>query len=442
MSPLFEQMIFQKASPQRSRLPVAELRNGPAEFELISESSSAISSDDEETLNDLALDSEEDIEIEEKVEVNLNQARLNQHFERREALKDKKFAYVEVLRKQLRFVDTLTAVVGLSGTTIAFIENESYYNDCKASHSSNSNNALRLTVSLATLFLLVLVVHRSKLAYALNREKKVGAASVMQRFVKTWHFRSMFIELLINAVHWPPYMDGDHEFHQLDGKLVISNNAVFTTFTLMRFYLFLRLFQHSTKWSTRRAEMICEEFGCEADTIFGLKAVLKDNPLEILGFFVFSVILILGMAVRQFERPFSDCNPDFSQDYNFIWNCMWMIVISMTTVGYGDFVPRTHMGRVFVVQAIACGIFLISLIVVTMTVSSQFTSSEAKAFSLFDRLNAKEASRREAAQAVKYALMLRVIQSKRLTNEFNDCKTAQMKHLMSQHLAAFKRELK
>lgn len=439
MNALVGHEISEVPIQRKSRFSIAELR-GPVQFESISESSSVKSSEESE---DIALES--DKEDEEVVRIDSHQVRLKEHEERKQALKDKKFAHVEKLRIHLRFIDTVTAIIGIGGTSLAFIENESYYDDSSSSRRNESTvagNIQRVVVSISTIFLLLLIVYRTWISYNLNREKKVGAASVVRPFLETWYFKAMWIEVLINAIHWPPFIDGEHEFYQLSGKLVVSNNAIFTTLTLARFYLVLRLFEHYTKWSNRRAEMICEDHGCEADTIFALKAVLKERPLIILGFFISTTIIICGVAARQFERPFADYNALKSQDYDYIWNCMWMIVLAMTTVGYGDFFPRTHMGRFFVVVAVMCGVFLISLIVVTMTVSSQFTSSEAKAYSLLDRLNAKDASKKEAAQAVKYSLMVNVIQIKRKTTEHNDRELAQKKHLMVQHLANFKREMK
>jgi voltage-gated potassium channel len=42
---------------------------------------------------------------------------------------------------------------------------------------------------------------------------------------------------------------------------------------------------------------------------------------------------------------------------------MWLAFTTMTTVGYGDFAPKTNMGRFLAVMAALSGIFLISLLV-------------------------------------------------------------------------------
>ena len=60
-------------------------------------------------------------------------------------------------------------------------------------------------------------------------------------------------------------------------------------------------------------------------------------------------------------------------DWTYMWNSMWCIIITMATVGYGDFVPETFLGRTVAIFACVWGNFLISLMVVSLTQSSEFT---------------------------------------------------------------------
>ena len=46
---------------------------------------------------------------------------------------------------------------------------------------------------------------------------------------------------------------------------------------------------------------------------------------------------------------------------------MWLSVVTMTTVGFGDFYPRTHFGRVIGSFSAVIGIFWMSLTIMVIT---------------------------------------------------------------------------
>ena len=52
----------------------------------------------------------------------------------------------------------------------------------------------------------------------------------------------------------------------------------------------------------------------------------------------------------------------------------------ITTVGYGDFYAKTHMGRLITVISAIVGNFLTSLTIVALTISSELTQSEYRAY--------------------------------------------------------------
>jgi len=57
---------------------------------------------------------------------------------------------------------------------------------------------------------------------------------------------------------------------------------------------------------------------------------------------------------------------------------LWCMLNTMTTVVYGDLTPGSNFGRIISVVAGQWGVFLFSLMVVSLSNSSQFTKHEAR----------------------------------------------------------------
>lgn len=126
-----------------------------------------------------------------------------------------------------------------------------------------------------------------------------------------------------------------------------------------------------------------------------------DSPIIVLALAMCISVFLLGFALRVYERPFSDDNRSENQDFGYIWNSLWLIMLAMTTVGYGDFAPRTHIGRAITTLACLWGVFIISLIVVSLTNTTAFTKSQARAHSILTKIVYKEKQKILAAIAIQ-----------------------------------------
>jgi voltage-gated potassium channel Kch len=92
-------------------------------------------------------------------------------------------------------------------------------------------------------------------------------------------------------------------------------------------------------------------------------------------------------------------------DWTYLWNSMWCVIITMTTVGYGDFVAKTQLGRIIAIMACIWGNFLISLMVISLTVSSEFTvPAHRKAYDSIVRSQEEQKNRVLAARVIQSLL--------------------------------------
>lgn len=119
-----------------------------------------------------------------------------------------------------------------------------------------------------------------------------------------------------------------------------------------------------TEFMSPRANRMCSLQGCDASTMFAVKGLFKQKPYEILIWSLIVTTIIFGFQLRIFEHHLSDPS---GQDFGSMANCMWNVIITLTSVGYGDFFPKTFWGRIVGIIICFWGVFIVSFFVVTIT---------------------------------------------------------------------------
>src|SRR5207249_472176 len=116
--------------------------------------------------------------------------------------------------------------------------------------------------------------------------------------------------------------------------------------------------------------------GCNANYYFALKCLMKEKPLTLqIGAMICSIFGV-GFCFRVFERPLGDA----SHQYFTYENSFWNVVTTMTTVGYGDFFPKTNVGWLFGVLLCFWCTWIVSLLVVSIQVTLKLTPAEEKTY--------------------------------------------------------------
>jgi chromosome segregation ATPase len=118
------------------------------------------------------------------------------------------------------------------------------------------------------------------------------------------------------------------------------------------------------------------------------------------------------------------------------------LLIFLILVGFGDFVPKTHLGRFTIILSCFWGVFLVSLIVSNLTISSSFVNKEAKAYDILYRLNLKATLKQKAAKLVTLTTELVSIQKKlskkKITPKIYLEKKIRIRQKISQSLEEFR----
>lgn len=71
-------------------------------------------------------------------------------------------------------------------------------------------------------------------------------------------------------------------------------------------------------------------------------------------------MIVSGIGLRVYERAINESS------LSSIYTGMWVIGVTVTSVGYGDIAPLTHMGRIICIISALIGVFLTSYVVLAV----------------------------------------------------------------------------
>lgn len=329
-----------------------------------------------------------------------------------------KKSWRRLAERKMKLNDASSVFLGILGMSLAFYEHEIFFGKLNWSTDDDGNNiytveekqyeerpastALRVFIMLSTLLLVYSVYNHYCILLELNKAKqKYDSYDTLRSVGLLW---PMITEILYCSIHCPPGCNWVFKFKQNEGDVEYSFDTIVCIVMLGRIYLIWRNFANFSSWNDERAEEICNRCLCDGGVNFAIKAELKERPYFVMSIVMLISIFVFGTALRTAERPFKEVS---GQDWDYIWNGMWCIVITMTTVGFGDFYPSTHIGRFIGVIACFWGTFLVSLMVVSLTISSEFTPQERKAYDKIKRDEAEDEIKIKAANAIKFAMKVR-----------------------------------
>lgn len=88
------------------------------------------------------------------------------------------------------------------------------------------------------------------------------------------------------------------------------------------------------------------------------------------------LFITLLMFLRAITKTTHMCNSNVY--IYFRWNGMWLAIVTMTTVGYGNFYPRTNFGRLNASLAAFWGLYIIALLVTATREVAKFSEIEKR----------------------------------------------------------------
>ncbi len=174
-------------------------------------------------------------------------------------------------------------------------------------------------------------------------------------------------------------------------------NTVLSLLQFTRYYFIFKFFLFNSFFMTPESNKICKSNFFENNFLFIIKSFAKHNPSLLYIISITLSVYSFSFSIRAFERELS---PHSQQDFSSFFNALWYALITMTTVGYGDLVAYTTEGRFFAVLACVTGIFLLSMMVITLSNMLNMTPTESRIYDIMHTCKMNENIKKSSEKIV------------------------------------------
>jgi hypothetical protein len=162
-------------------------------------------------------------------------------------------------------------------------------------------------------------------------------------------------------------------------------------------------------------------YGCRADFSYSLKCLFKEHPLKLICVCYTLSSCILAYLVYLAERQIlvqngGNTNPNACTNYP---NALWLILITTSTVGYGDYYPQTPLGRIIILFVAIWGTLIVSIMLVVVTNTLSMENSEIRTAKILAKLELRSDLEEMAEKFVGYFLLFKL--SKRKGKAKREC---------------------
>lgn len=125
---------------------------------------------------------------------------------------------------------------------------------------------------------------------------------------------------------------------------------------------------------------------------------MRSKPIFLNFSLFFISIIIIAQMIRIAESPLGRF--ENQMDLHSYGNCVWLIILTMSTVGYGDLYPKTFFGRTIIFFCSIFGVIIVSFMVVTVKNELDMTVLESKAYAVIKKVELKEKLKKQAASII------------------------------------------
>jgi len=251
--------------------------------------------------------------------------------------------------------------------------------------------------SFATFVIMLNIYLRYK--YQIKFEAYTGTLTHEDTLMSSGYVKNVIGECLLTLIHPNVLVVSDYYAYKkryntpVIDSLTYSVNEILLAFMVLRVFFIFKFLMTISYFKTSRAARTCRMYGESNSYLFALRCLFNKYPIRFVSIMFFSGMLFFTVAIRIFERTFDSANRynnfDPSSNGNSfvdIETSAWCVIITMLTVGYGDFFPKTVFGRIYAVSEVVTGLLVTSLVTAAFFQNLELDSSQSKVFILMQRM--------------------------------------------------------
>lgn len=191
----------------------------------------------------------------------------------------------------------------------------------------------------------------------------------------------LILELLISIIVIPPYFEYTFIVSQLSIYSTLSTSDILLALIFLKTYYLFKFVYEISFYNSTRSLFYCDLLKIENKFSFTMKSILKKRPFSSIILVVILTSLIFGVLLHTYEKTIEN------SPLKSTWNSIWLVCVTQSTVGYGDYAPYSHIGRCVIALTTYTGYFIYSY--TTLIVKSE-TTLKPKQYVLYSEIKAKK----------------------------------------------------
>lgn len=242
-----------------------------------------------------------------------------------------------------------------------------------------------------------------------RRDKKMIFSLIRNILIFIWHPNPLFHNITF-FIYNTKFM-----FNQ---ELYL--NSIMFSLLLIRLWFIFKLLVVFSDYSSARTQRICRMNNFSVSFSFCMKALMQNIPYHVYGTLLLLCIIFCSCNLRIYERGLDDVS---GLEFSNYWNAIWCIIITMTTVGFGDYYPSSIIGRIIGIISCFNGVFLISMLVVTITNVLNLSEPEQNVYTIIEKVTLEGKKLKIAKELIlKYIKIIKKYKENGETEEVNNLK--------------------